>query len=432
MKQYHKPSLLVRVVNKALFSAWMKWPKTAYYHYFLRKKVIAAVSERKLPYHVVFFVLNAGMWKYESLLEAMMRDERFKPLVIPYSLPWHTREQQLLFQNEVVEYCRRKGYPCRVAFDIENQQYVPAKDIKADFISYSQPYNNCHHFWRLERFWRRALVFNYPYGLPLESNVFNNLLIHNVAWKNFFPTDSLRALYDRNPITHGYNYVFSGNVVYDRMAAEQPDDCGVWKDGALHTRKRIIWAPHHTIGDHDELPFSTFLTLCDAMVDLARKYVREVEIAFKPHPMLRERLYTTWGKEKTEEYYTLWATMPNTRLALGDYIGLFKTSDAMIHDCSGFMLEYLYTRKPVLFVSKNNTEDYLSSYARSCFRHHYHAFSPSDVETFISDTVIAGNDSMKPERDKFYMEELLPPHNNTAAVNMLNEFSSFVENTAAK
>lgn len=398
----------------------MKWPKTIYYHYFLRNRVIDSVKRREPPYHVVFFVLNAGMWKYESLVEAMLRDERFKPLIIPYSLSWHTKEQQLLFQNEVVEYCKRKGFPYQVAFDVENQQYVLAKNIEADFISYSQPYNNCHHFWRLERFWKRALVFTYPYGLPLENKEFNNLLIHNVAWRNFFPTDALSTLYGRNPITHGYNYVNVGNVTYDRMALTV-GDCEVWKDPS-HAKKRIIWAPHHTIGDHDTLPFSTFLTLCTTMVEFARKYESEVEFAFKPHPMLRERLYTLWGEKKTEEYYMLWATMPNTSLALGDYISLFNTSDAMIHDCSGFMLDYLYTRKPVLFVSKNNTEDYLSAYARGCFRQHYHAFSSSDVEAFIADTVIAGNDTMKPERDAFYLEELQPPHNNMAAVNMLNEF----------
>lgn len=423
MKQYKTPFPLIDFLYRIYYSSLLKWPKTLYYYYCLRNKVIKKIKEKRTPpYDVVFFVLNIAMWKYESLFEMMMKDGRFKPIIIPYSLPWHTKEQQTLFQNEVISYCKSKRYPYMMAFDIATQRYIPAKEIDADFISYSQPYNNCHYFWRLEHFWKRALIFNYPYGLPLENKEFNNLLIHNVAWKNFFQTDTLRNFYKRNQITHGYNYINSGNVTYDRMASST-NKCDLWKD-ASHTKKRIIWAPHHTIGEHDALPFSTFLFFYQVMIDFARKYEKEVEIAFKPHPILKERLYSVWGKEKTDEYYALWATMSNTILALGDYISLFKSSDAMIHDCSGFMLDYLYTRKPVLFISKNNTEEYLSSYAYDCFKLHYHGTSPSDVDKFIFDTVIRDKDPMKEQREKFYMEELLPPHNNTAATNMFNQFIS--------
>ena len=37
-----------------------------------------------------------------------------------------------------------------------------------------------------------------------------------------------------------------------------------------------------------------------------------------------------------------------------EYVELFKSSDALIHDCGSFMAEYLVTNKPVLFLEKNN------------------------------------------------------------------------------
>ena len=41
------------------------------------------------------------------------------------------------------------------------------------------------------------------------------------------------------------------------------------------------------------------------MVNLLEKSYEELEICFKPHPGLKEKLYqhANWGKDKTEQYY---------------------------------------------------------------------------------------------------------------------------------
>lgn len=425
MKTYSRDKGIIKLVKKFYYSPLMKWPKSIAFNVLFKNMAHKRIREvHGRPFKVIFFVLNAGMWKYESLFKLLLADNQFNPVIIPYSLPWYSKEQQKKFQNEVIEYCKSNGFPYLIAYNIDEQSYIPADELQADFVSYSQPYNNCHEFWRLEKFWNTALVFNYPYGLPLENKEFNNLLLHNIAWRNFFPSDCLKHVYTKNRITHGDNYFNVGNVIYDRISANNLTDVP-WKDKG-HGKKRIIWAPHHTIGDNDTLPFSTFLLISDAMVSLAQKYEASLEIAFKPHPILRERLYEIWGESKTEKYYKLWHNMPNTILALGDYVSLFKSSDAMIHDCSGFMLDYLYTLKPVLFVSKNKTEDYLSSYALKCYKLHYHGATVDDIENFITDVVMGGNDSMYPKRYEFYQRELLPPNDVTAANNMYSHFKAAI------
>ena len=60
-----------------------------------------------------------------------------------------------------------------------------------------------------------------------------------------------------------------------------------------------------------------------------------------------------WGKVKADEYYELWRTMPNTLLADGTFTNLFEGSDAMVHDCGSFVVDYLYFGHPVMFVSKD-------------------------------------------------------------------------------
>ena len=81
-------------------------------------------------------------------------------------------------------------------------------------------------------------------------------------------------------------------------------------------------------------------------------------IAFKPHPILKPKLYkhALWGKERTDAYYHCWETMENTQLEMSDYIDLFMTSDAMIFDSVSFMTEYLYTKKPALFLCREGIE----------------------------------------------------------------------------
>ena len=47
-----------------------------------------------------------------------------------------------------------------------------------------------------------------------------------------------------------------------------------------------------------------------------------------------------------------WESLSNAQLETGKYVDLFMTSDAMIHDCGSFTIEYHYTLKPVMYLVK--------------------------------------------------------------------------------
>ena len=124
--------------------------------------------------------------------------------------------------------------------------------------------------------------------------------------------------------------------------------------------------------------------------------------------MLKFKLINIWGAERTEAYYQRWRDLPNGQLEDGYYTDLFMTSDAMIHDCVSFATEYLYTRKPTMFIVKDKDANHWNTFGQKCFDLHYHAYQPSDVEDYIKNVVIAGNDTMQTERDEFYKEYLYP------------------------
>lgn len=427
MRQYKTSTGLAKVGRKIFYGKYANWPKTFWFNCFLRSKTLKRIKEkakRGEQLKVVFFVLNISMWKYESLFKLLRKDMRFDPVIIPYPLLWQS--PTLLKANEkgIIDYCKENGFKYKVCYDIDNMEYISAENIGADFVSYSQPYNNCPDFWKVEKFYRNTLVFNYPYGLPIDNNPhFCNLLTENVAWRLFHTTDTSRETYLRNPITKGRNFLWVGSTIYDKLR-DRNANVSIWKqpDSSL---ERIIWAPHHTIGENDDLPFSTFLQVADEMLNIANEYRGKVQFVFKPHPMLRERLESIWGKEKTDRYYTQWNEMENTTCCTGDYADLFLSSDALIHDCAGFTMEYLFTKKPVMFLlKKNDIRQYVSSFSYSCFQHHYKGRTGDDIRKFIDAVVIDGNDTMKTDRDDFYNKHLLPPNGKSAAENMYNEFIS--------
>ena len=146
------------------------------------------------------------------------------------------------------------------------------------------------------------------------------------------------------------------------------------------------------------------------MLKLAEKYKDKVQFAFKPHPVLKVKLINIWGKEKTEAYYKKWSELENTQIEEGYYMDLFKTSDALIHDCASFTAEYLYTQKPTLFMVRDeNVQSHWNPFGKKCFDQHYHAENLEQIEHFIQDVVINGNDPMKSQREQFFKDLLKNP-----------------------
>ena len=172
-------------------------------------------------------------------------------------------------------------------------------------------------------------------------------------------------------------------------------------------KKKVIFAPHHSI-DNPKYP-SVFLEVCEEMLKVAEKYSKDIQFVFKPHQVLKFKLQQLWGVEKTEEYYKRWDALENTQLVSDGYVDLFLTSDAMIHDCGSFTTEYLFTQKPVMYMcSGSDMTDKFNEFGIHSFNCHYQGRSSDDIERFLQEVVIEGNDPMRPKREQFFEEYLKP------------------------
>jgi hypothetical protein len=83
------------------------------------------------------------------------------------------------------------------------------------------------------------------------------------------------------------------------------------------------------------------------------------------------------------------------------------------------MIEYHYTRNPILFLlNEANQNKDINEFGRMAFDLHYKGRCRKDIEDFI-ENVIDGKDEMKPLREAFYNNHLLPPNGKSASENII-------------
>ncbi|MCQ2182441.1 MAG: CDP-glycerol glycerophosphotransferase family protein [Bacteroidales bacterium] len=365
----------------------------------------------KERYNVLFFLQSPAVWKYDALYRLMDSSGIFRPTVVvsPYNVHLiYDRTECFRVMGQAMDFAKKMGYRCISAYDFDKHVWVDVKKIiKPDIVFFAKPYKDTLPKYHIYHF-LDCLTLYAPYGITC-IDIFRtnyNLPFNNFLWRFMVETEFHKAFSEQYSLCGGDNAVVVGALGEENLMRDDYKPVDVWKSQD-RTKKRIIWAPHHTV---DYLfNFSNFLVYCEEMFRIADKYKDSVQFAFKPHPVLKFKLINLWGKEKTEEYYRRWSELGNGQLAEGDYMDLFLTSDALIHDCASFTAEYLFTNKPVLFMVRDeNVEKHWNTFGKECFARHYHAADMGQIESFIEEVVIDGNDSMKPEREKFYWDYLYP------------------------
>lgn len=389
---------------------WIKECKLSLFHLWI--SIIVLKARKKQVIRFLFILSELTQWKTESLYLAMLKNPRLEPILgITPSRGYPGAE------NTLIEYCRERGYNL-IRLDSEK---TISSQIQVDFVMHQKPYKNeihpAHYINRNKSI--PVVVIQYYLSTITEDWVVNQH-INRFAWRQFIDNDSCKDDWIRIHRFHGRNYRVTGLPVVDELLTPKDHLPDVWPvhDG----RKRIIYAPHHTIADMhwSGIGYSTFLDYYEAMLTVRDKYIDKVYFVFKPHPALWNRLVVCWGEEKTRAYYSQWDKSGISHVEQGKYLSLFKHSDAMIHDCASFTIEYMYMDNPVMYLVRDESHaDNMIPYAREAFDLHYKGRSISDVEQFI-ENVISGNDPLKEQRERFKESRLLPSNGKTACENIID------------
>ena len=387
--------------------------------YSLKRKLFLRKVKRKDCIRVVFFAANLSMWRYQHLYELMLRCDRFKVYVFLTPFPQYSEQEQKKDIDELKAFFDSKqiSYFEQNACDIEF-------DINPDILFYPQYYFDVLARNIDAKKFRNRLLCAYPYGFTdvYDFWAYNNYF-HNAAWKLFYPTQCNLNDAKRLAFNKGKNVVITGYPNADDFLAPQIND--VWKTQSI-PKKRIVWAPHFTIEkNHSPIFFSTFLTFSKFMQEVAKEYSSEIQFAFKPHPRLQTELYKhkAWGKENADEYYNWWANQEYTQLETGNFIDLFKSSDALIHDCGSFSIEYFYTKKPAMYLCRDLEEikKTKNEVGKAALDVHYIGKTENDIINFIDNVVLKNDDPLKERREAFFNKYLLPPNGKTVAQNTMDD-----------
>ena len=358
----------------------------------------------------------------------MEKDKRFEPILVicPFMFENEVVTSQM---NQAYEYFIDNGYNVVKTFNKQTGNWLNVKkEIQPDIVFFSAQWSLSKADYLIQNY-KEILTCYVPYTFVISNlnQGYFNQPMHNLLWKFFLETKIHKKLSIQYSQNKSINTVVTGYPGMDKLLQKNYKPTDVWKIKNKRI-KRIIWSPHHTIpGMGASLDFSTFLKYYDFMFELAEKYQNQVQIAFKPHPLLKVKLSTNevWGIEKTDKYYQKWAELPNGQLEEAEYIDLFSTSDGILNDSTAFVFEYFYTYKPAMFLANDNSvSDRFNEVGKMALQKLYIGNNKTDIVNFINDVIINGNDVMKNERIHFFNSIVKPPNNVTASENIFNYLES--------
>lgn len=424
-----------RYVPKGVWGIFVKIHKLIFYNrihdLYLIKKAPARhrkaleKARNKEKVKVAFFLIHESVWKYDLLFDLMLKHPRFEPMLFVCPAMDYGKENMLFEMDKSFESFKNKGYELLKTYNVGTGEFLDVKKIfSPDIIFYTNPYHGLQgHRFYVKRF-PKVLTCYVPYAVMTTNyEFFYDLDFHNLVWRIFSETPIHKAIAVQKQRIKGRNHVVTGYPGFDSLLRNKnPKDVWKNKNPAL---KKIIWAPHHSMNELNQV--SNFLEYSDLFLELADNYKDKLQIAFKPHPLLRVKLEKApnWGKEKTEIYYDKWMNLENGQFENSEYTDLFLTSDALIHDCGSFMSEYLITGKPALFMVRNESVmNEWSDFGKKAVTAHYQSRNKKQWIDFIENVVLDDNDWMKEERNAFVENTLIPKNKMTASENILHYLES--------
>lgn len=364
---------------------------------------------------VAFIVQRPALWcNHASIYEAMQADLAFEVSVIAIpKRPPAAQEVDLAEYGRLQTFLQEKGIPFFGGYNESAQAWInPLTFGLPDIVFLPQPYSFTQSYMYggdyLSQFVKIAYV---TYGAVVSSIMTAQLYsspFFKDCWRIFVESEGHRKLFiELNPHLSD-NIIASGQPKADTYLA--PAQCvGLWK--LPMANKRIIWAPHFTVS-RDKTPhtFSNFFEYYDFFLQYAVSHPN-IEFVLRPHPELFEHMVATGLKTRTEaeSYWNQFNALPNGQVyESGDIFELFKESDALILDSLGFLVEYLPTGKPICFLDSFRRQR-LNVIGEALLASYYRAWNPQEVEQFIQEVVVDGQDRLKEKRLEARRTHLLLP-----------------------
>lgn len=327
-----------------------------------------------------------GWSNYASVLSALEKDGNFICRLIV--LPFHHSGKMDHENTQAKDFLAARGISW-----IWHECYDYQKD-KPDLVFIQNPYD----FTRPERFSCHTLKENgvkfayIPYGLDVGEGETNlrfqyNMDCHNLAHWIFVRSAQHKRFYQQ--------YCQAGNKHVHVTGHPKFDSVNHWVKSDEEERKVLLWTPHFVEGERKG--WSTFNFYCDTMLYIAMTY--PITLIIRPHPLFIGRLQVCGGAaiEKFTRLLEYAKVSDNIQLDFdASYDASFSRADALLADAGSFLLEFLPTKKPILYLTHENCLG-LNKSAKFVYQSYYVARCEEDIDKFVS-MLMAGDDPKKDKR----------------------------------
>lgn len=350
-------------------------------------------SDKKIK--IAFFISQNQLWCVQSLYEKFAENPKFEPVIVAFPNGEDKVKPPDETCRENYDFFKKLKMNVIYGFNFLKNDFKDFKEIFADIVFYDQPYPFFPKKLLFDEVSKHALICYVPYGYKIanayEANF--NMDLQNKAWKVFAESPWHKRKYGEYGKTKAKNVIVSGYPKLD--VYNNPFSQGDLKN---NSKKRVIWAPHWSFRTNI-LRYSTFDLYYKDFLKYA-KNTPEIDWVLKPHPRVRYHAVESglMSEKEIEGYFKEWNRLKNAKFYYGgNYFDIFKTSDALITDCSSFLAEYLPTEKPIIHLISKNSAGYneIGSIITGAY---YKAYTFDDVKTLIENVILNKNDYLKSQR----------------------------------
>jgi hypothetical protein len=370
----------------------------------LSKMLKTLETEHHPKIKVVFLAQETNIWpSLESVYHAFAGDSRCEAQLLYVPFEHRNNDKKIdsftIYQN--------MGLPIKHCLDYN------LADESPDIVFFSKPYDGIpmqFHIDNVDPVVQRSVYIPYWVNWMAVQNLqflidyHYRMSLHDKAWKIFDAPDYVRISHAQYGSRKGENLELIGHPRFDAIGKLRDirKDIPVSWDEKIDNKMAILWNTHSYIKDDG---WSTFATLGNQILEFFRTHQHFVLI-WRPHPHFFNSLINgnVMAEEDVDALKTLVSSSNNIILdATPNYLYAFSVADALISDASSLLVEFLPTRKPILYTYNNSSRFIVNENLLPAL---YEASTWNDVEKFIQ-MLMDGKDHKAEERKKV-VEKFMP------------------------
>lgn len=359
-----------------------------------QREIAEAIAQRPVddPVRMTFFFQSPETWStWNTVWEAVSADPRadVKLVYLPF------------FHDEAGEDARMRSFLAERDLPFVQASAYDLEADAPDVAFFQNPYDSTRpEEYAAVRLASLGIRLAYvPYGLEVGGGAENlrwqyDLDLQRLAWRVFVRAPRHRHMYARYCQTGSAHVRVTGHPKLDRysqgLMSARKGHLANW----LGDRRALLWTPHFSV---EAGGWSTYREYGETIL---RAFENRSDLALivRPHPLFFGRMRKLGLMDDAREAAFRERLKASGNIILDesfDYAEAFACSEALLADAGSFVLEYLPTGKPVLYLDQPQGPGLNEE--GEVVRGYYSARNDADILDFIA-MMARGDDPMREQR----------------------------------